>query len=295
MTPGSKRVGKYVFWGGCATVGFFLFSILMGSFYTIEQGDRGVVLRNGALTAVVEPGLHWKWPVIDEIKEMSIRTQKVVFNEVLSYSKDVQAADLRISVNYRLDASKVDYVFTRFGLEYVDRLITPNLPKYAKEVFGQFQAAQVVSDRSKLGIETEEALRTVVGAQGIFIEGVQIENVDFSEAYESAIETAMQAEAEVKKVRQELQRQLVEADKVRADAAGEADARVLKAEADAAAIKLRGNAEAEAIKVRGDALRANPDLVALVTAERWDGILPTSMIPGGAVPFLNVGESKTIQ
>jgi len=31
----------------------------------------------------------------------------------------------------------------------------------------------------------------------------------------------------------------------------------------------------------------NPGLVTLTTAERWDGKLPTTMIPGNSVPFIN--------
>lgn len=59
------------------------------------------------------------------------------------------------------------------------------------------------------------------------------------------------------------------------------------AEAAAKAIKLRGEAEAAAIDARGKALRDNPALVALTQAERWDGKLPTTMVPNGSVPMLS--------
>jgi hypothetical protein len=29
-------------------------------------------------------------------------------------------------------------------------------------------------------------------------------------------------------------------------------------------------------------------VIALVTAENWDGVLPSTMLPNGTVPFLNV-------
>ena len=40
--------------------------------------------------------------------------------------------------------------------------------------------------------------------------------------------------------------------------------------------------------VRGDALRDNPGLVALTQAEKWDGQLPRTMLPGGSIPMLNL-------
>ncbi len=73
---------------------------------------------------------------------------------------------------------------------------------------------------------------------------------------------------------------------IQAEAA--AAARVAKAQAEATAIRLRGEAEADAITARGKALAANPELVSLVQAERWNGILPTTMIPNSVVPFLDV-------
>ncbi len=56
-----------------------------------------------------------------------------------------------------------------------------------------------------------------------------------------------------------------------------------------------GEAEARAIRARGEALRDNPGLPTLIQAEatraavdKWNGQLPSSMIPGQAVPFINV-------
>lgn len=61
-------------------------------------------------------------------------------------------------------------------------------------------------------------------------------------------------------------------------------------QAEAEATKLRGAAEATAIRARGEALRDNPSLVGLVQAERWDGKLPATMVPGSALPMLNLGK-----
>ena len=59
-----------------------------------------------------------------------------------------------------------------------------------------------------------------------------------------------------------------------------------KAEADA--IKLKGDAEASAIQAKANALRENPSLVALAATEKWDGKLPSTFVPGSAVPFLQI-------
>jgi hypothetical protein len=66
-------------------------------------------------------------------------------------------------------------------------------------------------------------------------------------------------------------------------ATGRANSIRAEAQAQADATTLRGNAEASAIKAKGDALAANPNLVALIQAERWNGVLPTTLVPGSAV------------
>lgn len=51
----------------------------------------------------------------------------------------------------------------------------------------------------------------------------------------------------------------------------------------------------EAIQERGklnkevfDALRSSPGLVQLTAAQKWNGVLPTTMIPNAGVPMLNL-------
>lgn len=262
--------------------------VALDGFYTVDQGERGVVLRNGALHSVADPGLHFKLPVFDAVVVMSVRTEKLIYPEVSAYSSDIQAADLVISVNHRIAADRVASVYERFGVNYMDRIVTPMVNKKTKEIFGMYTAAKSVSERAELGARIEAAIRDSVVDDGISIASVQIENIDFSSAYEKAIEQAMQAEAEVKKVRQELERERVEAEKKIVAAQALRESTIQRATGEAEAIRLRGEAEAKAIRARGTALRDNPALVDLVKAEKWDGKLPTTMLPSGTVPFMDV-------
>src|SRR5690606_22800353 len=108
----------------------------------------------------------------------------------------------------------------------------------------------------------------------------------FSAAYEQAIEAAAQAEAEVRKVRNQLERERIEAEKRIVQAQAEAEATRQRAQAEAEAIRLRGDAQAAAVAAKAKALGEHPGLGGLVAAERWNGVLPTTQVPGGAVPFI---------
>jgi regulator of protease activity HflC (stomatin/prohibitin superfamily) len=124
---------------------------------------------------------------------------------------------------------------------------------------------------------------------------VQVEDIKFSPAYEKSIEDRMLAEVEVLKLRQNAEREKVQAQITVTKAAAEADATLAKARASADATRLRGDAEASAIRARGAALADNPTLVSLVQAERWDGHLPQTMVPGGAMPMIALGQTVAKQ
>jgi len=264
---------------GSVIAGVVALSVLGGSFYTVDAGDRGVILRNGKVVGTADPGLSFKLPIVDEVKRISVQSQARVYEKVLVYSRDQQTADLQISVNYRLPSAEVAKIYAEFGGAdgLISRTLDRQVPEEVKNVFGKFNAVTAIQERERLGQEIMDAIKKTSNGPMMIVESVQIENIDFSKAYEDSIEQRMLAEVEVQKVQQNAQREKVQA-----------EIKVIQAKADADAVILQGNAEASAINARGKALRDNPGLVELVAAEKWNGVLPTTMVPGGAVPFVNV-------
>jgi regulator of protease activity HflC (stomatin/prohibitin superfamily) len=264
---------------GAGVVGIIALTVLGGSFYTIDAGERGVILRNGKVVGTAEPGLSFKLPIVDSVREITVQTQARLYEKVMVYSRDQQSAELQISVNYRLPADQVQTIYTEYGGKdgVMTRLLDRQVPEEVKNVFGRFNAVTAIQERERLSKEVQEAIQNATKNPVLIVESVQIENIDFSEAYEQSIEQRMLAEVEVQKVQQNAQREKVQAEIL-----------VIQAKAEADAKKLQGDAEAHAINARGKALRDNPSLVELVQAEKWNGVLPTTMVPGSAVPFINV-------
>jgi regulator of protease activity HflC (stomatin/prohibitin superfamily) len=270
-------------------VGLVALTVLGGSWYTVGEGYRGVALRNGAVVGTAEPGLGFKMPVIDSVVDISVQSNARLFEGVLAYSKDQQTADLTISVNYRLPPDQVETIYAEYGGEegVISRLLDRQVPQAVKNVFGQYNAVTAIQDRARLVADVQNALMAQVKGP-IIIESVQIENIDFSSAYEQSIEARMLAEVEVQKVRQNAEREKVTAEITVIQAQAEADAQLARATAEAEATRIRGEAEASAIKAKAEALKDNAGLIALIQAEKWNGALPTTMIPDSTVPFMDV-------
>jgi regulator of protease activity HflC (stomatin/prohibitin superfamily) len=283
-----------------AIAGLAALTILGGSFYTVDEGERAVITRNGKVVDIAEPGLHFKLPLMDTAHNVSVRTNSLSFDKEPTYSRDQQPADITFSITYSVLPAEVGKLYSEYGS--IDGLESRDMTKQArkevKNVFGQFNAVTAIQDRAKLNTQLEQALSDI-GRGLVKVESVQVENIDFSDAYEQSVENRMLAEVEVQKIRQNAEREKVNAeiavtqanaraDSQRAEAQAAADAVRYKGEADAAAIKARGDAEAQIVRTKGAALRDNPDLIDLTKAERWNGVLPTTMVPGSAVPFINI-------
>ncbi|EDS93601.1 prohibitin family protein [Escherichia albertii NBRC 107761 = DSM 17582] len=272
------------------------------SYYTVNEGERGILLRYGKIVKVADPGLGFKIPFMESVEKISTRNQAVVYQGLQglqAYSRDQQPAQMTVSVSFHIKPSEAGAVYTTYNTidALKDRLIVRQLPTQLENVFGQYTAISAVQDRTKLVQDLQNAMRkAVVGP--VVIDGVQIENIDFSDAYEKSIEDRMKAEVAIATRKQNLETEKIQAQIAVTQAQAEADSKLAAAKAEAETIRVRGAAEAEtirlksaaeaeAIRLRGEALRDNPGLVALTTAERWNGKLPDTMIPGSTVPFIS--------
>jgi len=258
----------------------FALFIIFGSFYTIDQGDRGVILNNGAVAGEAGPGRHWKAPIVQSVEELSIRSQKMEWSGnsyISAYTRDKQVATVHLAVIWHATDVTKTYTTYRNVETLGTQVIVPKTMEVFKNEFGKVDSTAAITERGKLNGDVQTALVASVVGYPLMIDSVQITDISFSDAYDKAVAANMEAQVAVLKARADMQRQNIEA-----------DTRLYAAKADADAVAYTGKQEAAAIRDKGEALRANPEVVALTTAQKWDGKLPETMVPGSAVPFIDV-------
>lgn len=292
-----SKIKRYVAFGAVGFASVIALGVFFGSWYTVDEGERAVILTNGSFSEIAGPGLNFKTPFIQSARFFSVRNEVITLEKVGAYSYDQQTAELRLSVNFQISPDQVERIYKNYGSlqNAVDRVVTPKLYENVKNVFGQYSAQRAIQERGKLNADVLQTLQKSVEGTGIQITSVQVENIDFSDAYEGAVEAAAKAKADIERSKSELLRVEQEAQQKVKQAQAEAEAKKLQADADAYATSAAGKATAEAIRERGSALRDNPQLVDLVAAERWNGVLPSSMIPGSTVPFISLNNSPEMK
>lgn len=274
--------------GITAVVSLLVFS---ATYFRVEQTERAVLTRWGKFVEVVEPGLGFKWPFMHNVRffPMSLQTYTNAGHPANTYTIDNQEINIVFTVFYNIPPDNVRFVYE--NAQNYDALLANIVWDRLKAEMGQVHASHVAENRGAIRDAIKATLVVDAKAIGINVVDFQLTNMDFHESFQNAVRAAASAKQVVEQKEHEKRQVMVDADKAREHAKGEADAKLTVARADATAIQLRGEAEAKSIRAQAEALQQNQKLVELRKAERWNGELPVWITGGAAaniVPFMNV-------
>lgn len=260
-----KLVGRII-------LAFFALFLIFNTFYTIEEGTRGVVVRFSEVNRVVDPGLHLKFPVFEGVKRFGVRTQKYEVDSA-SASSDLQNVRTTVAVQYFVNSDKVAELFTQYGMEYRERIIHPAVQEVVKASTAKYNATELITKRAEVKRDIVDSLVERLSKINILVENIDIVNFSFSESFTASIEEKVKAEQDALKEKNRLERVKFEAQQ--------------KIET--------AKAEAERIRLESQALRQSPEIIEkmrieaqIKAVEQWNGQLPTTMPPNSTIPFLNI-------
>ncbi len=253
---------KYLLLCGAAVVAGF---VVYSSIKVVDTGYRGIKTHFGKVIGESLPeGFYVYNPITTEIHQMDTKVQKYT-HKMAAYTKDVQQADLKISVNTSLDPTKVHLLFQEVGVTYADKVIAPQISKAVKDTIGKWEADQLVSNREKATDEIFTSLKEALLPYHINTQNVVIENIDYSAQFERAIE----------------EKQIATQDAIKAKN------RTKQVEEEANQKVLAAKAEAESMRIRSQALSQNQNLVAYEAVQRWNGQLPVNLYGAAPIPFID--------
>ncbi len=233
----------------------------------VGAGEKGVVLKWGAVQdKILDAGIHWVLPIRDSVKKMDVQTQKMEV-VTLAYSKDIQTVETKLALNYHLRPELVNDVWREVGKDYQSRIIDPAVQESVKSAVAKFTAGELIEQRPRVKDEIKAELLVRL-SQYFVVDEFSIIDFSFSDQYEAAVEA-----------KQVAQQKAFEQENITKQIEEQAKQRVTQATAEAEAIKI----QAQAITQQGGA-----DYVKLKAIEKWKGEVPSTMVPGSTVPFLDL-------
>lgn len=228
------------------------------SFYTVDTGEVAVVKFLGQANNVRSAGTYFDLWITNTIQKYDIKTQTISIN-TSTYSSDAQTMDMQMTVQYKIMPDKTIKIAEQYGsLEALQNRIESVAIEKTKATLSSHKAMNIIADRASMSPLVEEAIKKAIDEKFyVDIQTVVMTNIDFSDAFEKAVEDKMIAE----------QQQL--------KANYENETKVAKAKADAEAKIVAAEAEAKSNDLLEKSL--TDKILYQMYIEKWDGKLPSTI------------------
>src|SRR3990170_8637807 len=245
--------------------------LVTGSMGIVGAGQRGVLLRFGAVTGEIkEEGLYFKVPFAEQVALMSTQIQKYSAPASAS-SKDLQVVTTEVTLNYQLQAAKVGEIYRTMRQDYENRIIQPFIQEAVKSTTANFDAEQLITQRPRVKDELQQLITRRLAPLGIGVIELSITDFRFTQVFQDSIE------AKVKAVQQAL-----EAENALKRVQFEAQQAIVKAQAEAKGLEL------QKAQISAQLLELRQIEVQKAAVEKWNGVMPSVVTSGGPVPMLDV-------
>src|SRR5579871_5208083 len=265
-------------WIAPVVAGLAVVAAASASYYVVPQTDVGFVKRFGKVldpqAGPLQPGLHFKVPMIDEPDLIRITTDTFELPEKKAFTRDTQEITLRVGVTYRVPTNAAYHLLYEIGKAgnvdiHTNIILLSN--EVVREVLSKHNVTEIAGEQRESVVGDIKARLTDVLASILRIEvsAVQINSLDFSPQYKDGINQATLARTKTFAAQQDAERAKVEAQTRVTQAQAEADAQAARAEGQARAQLAQAQAEANGNLARaraeaeGNLLNAKADAEAL--------------------------------
>jgi modulator of FtsH protease HflK len=145
--------------------------------YQIDQQERAVVLRFGKYYETVNPGLHWNWPLVDQVKKVNVTKVQSVGHHSVMLTQDENIVDVSISVQYRV-ADPQSYLLK---VKQPEGSLEQAMESSLRHVVGGAVMDQIITEgREQIAVDVQQRLQQYLDA---YQTGIQIAKVNIEDAH----------------------------------------------------------------------------------------------------------------
>lgn len=236
--------------------------LISGSLFTVDQRQNAVVFQLGEVKDVVtKPGLHFKLPLIQNVRHFDMRILTYDDAEPLRFLTQGNRPVLVDSfVKWHIIDTRQYYVSVQGDEFRAQTRIRQTVSGTLRDEFGVRTVHEVVSgEREQIMARVREKVDQDLKRIGVGIIDVRLKRVDLPQEVSESVYRRM--EAERKRIANELRSTgAAEGEKIRADADRQRE--VILAEAYRDAQRVRGEGDAKAAGIFAGAFSQNPEFFA---------------------------------
>ena len=227
--------------------------------YVVTEIERAVKLRFGEIVQFdVEPGLHFKWPIVNSIRYFDSRILTLDAQPQRYLTSEKKALMVDSFIKWRVKDVARYFTTTGGDEERAKRLLSQRVDTGLRNEFGVRTVKEVVSgERDELMTSLTIMLDTIAQRElGVEVVDLRVKKIDLPTEVSDSVYDRMRTERE--RLARELRAQGNEvAEKIRATA--DKDKTVILADAYREAEVIKGNGDAEATATYADAYTKDPE------------------------------------
>ncbi len=227
--------------------------------YRVLETEKAILLEFGNLVdASIEPGLHFKLPVAEEVKKFDARVLTLDSKGETYYTLEKKPLIVDSFVKWRVADIEKFYTGTSFDERRAERLLQERTNEGLRNQISRRDMHEVISgQRDELMNDLRKDLdRVMRESVGVEVVDVRVKKIDLPSEVSSTVYERMNSEREIE-ARQYRAEGQEKALAIRAKA--DRDAVVLEAEAYRESEQLRGDGDAKAANVYASAYNKNPE------------------------------------
>ena len=227
--------------------------------YRVLETEKAILLEFGNLVdASIEPGLHFKLPVAEEVKKFDARVLTLDSKGETYYTIEKKPLIVDSFVKWRVADIEKFYTGTSFDERRAERLLQERTNEGLRNQISRRDMNEVISgQRDELMNDLRKDLdRVKRESVGVEVVDVRVKKIDLPSEVSSTVYERMNSEREIE-ARQYRAEGQEKALAIRAKA--DRDAVVLEAEAYRESEQLRGDGDAKAANVYASAYNKDPE------------------------------------
>ena len=225
QSSGGNRFSKSILW--LALVGAAVVYGMMGV-YTLDEQERGVVLRLGTATdSILMPGLSWQPPLIDKVIIHNVSRVRSHPQQAEMLTEDENIVKVKLTVQYVIDDVKA----FALNVKSPEQSLYQSTESAVRHVVGSTEMDRVLTEgRAIMGTEIKTRIQDYMNdyGTGIAVTQVNIDETAPPDAVREAFDEVIRAREDEVRVRNEAN---AYANKVIPEARGEAQRYLEEAEA----------------------------------------------------------------
>ena len=270
-------------------------------FAQIDEGQRGIIITQGAVEGIQEPGIFFRiFAPFTRVEVVNIKRQtRQVTQNVASSDKQLYDIDIQVDYSRKTDETSLRTQYGRIGVsdEQLNLFLDGFINDALKSASTQFTLDQVLSDRGGFSQRITQLLRAPTGEGQtspidqlyVNLEAVKVLDIKVGEAYAKLL--AEKANLEVQIETEEKRRQQIEAQQSNNLFQAEQEAQVaLTTEKGRTAAALEAaNRDGQVRAIQGRYWRENPELFELRKRE-----LQVELLKNGNLWFVDPNTSLTL-